>query len=299
MKSKKADRIYRALAAPALLILVFLFALPLYFTFSTAFEGGFDTIRSVFTSAYSYRLVRFTLIESLLSAFISCLVALPFAAFFASYDFRLRKMTLALSALSFTIPSILVVLGFVIFYGNNGVLNSLLKDIFSLEESPVRFLYSFSAIIFAHVYLNLPVAFNLITNGWTSLPMNEEMASYTLGRGKMKTFFSITLPMITPTLLFNLITSIISSFQQVTLVMLLTGGGPLQSTYFYGLMTYNNAFKHHKMGYASANAWVMFIIILLLTALVFKSSSAWVFYESEVKANKKKGGLRYDLYRYI
>ena len=201
-------------------------------------------------------------------------------------------MTLALSALSFTIPSILVVLGFVIFYGNNGVLNSLLKDIFSLEESPVRFLYSFSAIIFAHVYLNLPVAFNLITNGWTSLPRNEEMASYTLGRGKMKTFFSITLPMITPTLLFNLITSIISSFQQVTLVMLLTGGGPLQSTYFYGLMTYNNAFKHHKMGYASANAWVMFIIILLLTALVFKSSSAWVFYESEVKANKKKGGKK-------
>lgn len=113
------------------------------------------------------------------------------------------------------------------------------------------------------------------------------------GAGPARKFFSITLPMITPTLLFNLITSIISSFQQVTLVMLLTGGGPLQSTYFYGLMTYNNAFKHHKMGYASANAWVMFIIILLLTALVFKSSSAWVFYESEVKVDnkkKKKGG---------
>ena len=113
------------------------------------------------------------------------------------------------------------------------------------------------------------------------------------GAGPARKFFSITLPMITPTLLFNLITSIISSFQQVTLVMLLTGGGPLQSTYFYGLMTYNNAFKHHKMGYASANAWVMFIIILLLTGLVFKSSSAWVFYESEVKAGtkkKKRGG---------
>lgn len=113
------------------------------------------------------------------------------------------------------------------------------------------------------------------------------------GAGPARKFFSITLPMITPTLLFNLITSIISSFQQVTLVMLLTGGGPLQSTYFYGLMTYNNAFKHHKMGYASANAWVMFIIILLLTGLVFKSSSAWVFYESEVKSGtkkKKRGG---------
>ena len=87
------------------------------------------------------------------------------------------------------------------------------------------------------------------------------------GAGPARRFFSITLPMITPTLLFNLITSIISSFQQVTLVMLLTGGGPLQSTYFYGLMTYNNAFEHHKMGYASANAWVMFVIILVLTII--------------------------------
>lgn len=110
------------------------------------------------------------------------------------------------------------------------------------------------------------------------------------GAGPLRRFFSITLPIISPTLLFNLITSIISSFQQVTLVMLLTGGGPMKSTYFYGLMTYNNAFEHHKLGYAAANAWVMFIIILCLTALVFKSSSMWVFYESEVgyDTNKKK-----------
>ena len=108
------------------------------------------------------------------------------------------------------------------------------------------------------------------------------------GAGPVKQFFSITLPIITPTLLFNLITSIISSFQQVTLVMLLTGGGPMKSTYFYGLMTYNNAFRHHKLGYASANAWVMFIIILCLTALVFKSSSMWVFYENEMNSGSKK-----------
>lgn len=70
--------------------------------------------------------------------------------------------------------------------------------------------------------------------------------------------------------------------------MLLTGGGPMKSTYFYGLMTYNNAFRHHKLGYASANAWVMFIIILCLTALVFKSSSMWVFYENEMNSGSKK-----------
>lgn len=108
------------------------------------------------------------------------------------------------------------------------------------------------------------------------------------GANPFKQFTSITLPLITPTILFNLITSIISSFQEVSLVMLLTDGGPMKSTYFYGLMTYNNAFKFHKFGYAAANAWVMFIIILVLTLLVFKSSSVWTFYESEVDSGVKK-----------
>lgn len=126
-----------------------------------------------------------------------------------------------------------------------------------------------------------------------NIPLEIYEAASLDGASPARAFFSITLPIITPTLLFNLITSIISSFQQVTLVMLLTGGGPLNSTYFYGLYTYNNAFKHHKLGYASANAWVMFIIILILTAVVFKSSSAWVFYEAETgkkPAGKKRTG---------
>ncbi|MCI7150488.1 MAG: sugar ABC transporter permease [Oliverpabstia sp.] len=128
-----------------------------------------------------------------------------------------------------------------------------------------------------------------------NIPIDVYEAAAIDGANPARQFFSITLPIITPTILFNLITSIISSFQQVTLVMLLTGGGPLKSTYFYGLYTYNNAFKHHKLGYASANAWVMFVIILCLTALVFKSSSAWVFYESEAggaEKKKKKGGKK-------
>jgi multiple sugar transport system permease protein len=125
-----------------------------------------------------------------------------------------------------------------------------------------------------------------------NIPIDLYEAANLDGASPARQFFSITLPIITPTILFNLITSIISSFQQVTLVMLLTGGGPLKSTYFYGLMTYNNAFKHHKLGYASANAWVMFVIIMILTALVFKSSSAWVFYETEAGGAKKKKGRK-------
>lgn len=121
-----------------------------------------------------------------------------------------------------------------------------------------------------------------------SIPVDLYEAASLDGAGPIRQFFSMTLPIITPTILFNLITSLIAAFQQLTLVMLLTGGGPLKSTYFYGMFTYNNAFKHHRLGYASANAWVMFILILCLTALVFRSSSAWVYYENESQNKKAK-----------
>lgn len=103
------------------------------------------------------------------------------------------------------------------------------------------------------------------------------------GAGTVRKFFNITLPLITPALLFNLIMTIISAFQQLTLAMVMTKGGPSNSTFFYAMYVYNNAFKHFEMGYAAANAWVMFFIILALTMLVFRSSSAWVYYESEKK----------------
>lgn len=121
-----------------------------------------------------------------------------------------------------------------------------------------------------------------------SIPRDMYEAASIDGASPIRQFISITIPIITPTILFNLITSTIAALQQLALVLLLTGGGPLKSTHFYGLYVYNNAFKHLKLGYASANAWFMFIIILILTSLIFRSSSAWVYYEKEVKTGKKK-----------
>lgn len=107
------------------------------------------------------------------------------------------------------------------------------------------------------------------------------------GAGAFRQFVNITLPIITPTIFFNLITSTITALQQLELAMLLTKGGPLRSTFFYGMYVFENAFKHHRLGYASANAWAMFIVIMLLTGIIFKSSSAWVFIEDEVQTEKK------------
>lgn len=120
--------------------------------------------------------------------------------------------------------------------------------------------------------------------GLKSVPQDLYEAASIDGAGKIQQFFKITLPMLTPTILFNLITTIIGAFQQLTLALVLTGGGPLKSTYFYAMYVYENAFKYFKMGYSSANAWFMFLIILGLTLLVFKSSAAWVYYENEVNS---------------
>lgn len=100
------------------------------------------------------------------------------------------------------------------------------------------------------------------------------------GAGPIWTFFGVTLPLLTPTVLFNLITSLIAAFQTIVVAFVLTGGGPAYATYFYSLHVYRNAFVHFQMGYASALAWTMFVLIVLLTGLILKSSKYWVHYEA-------------------
>lgn len=176
--------------------------------------------------------------------------------------------------------------------GNYGVINYLLSLLgIDGPQWLVDPKWAIIAVIFASAF-GVGSMMLIFYTDIKNIPIDLYEAAAIDGAGPARQFFSITLPMITPTILFNLITSIISSFQQVTLVMLLTNGGPMKSTYFYGLMTYNNAFKFHKLGYASDNAWVMFIIILLLSALVFKSSDTWVFYESTANKNKAKKGKK-------
>jgi multiple sugar transport system permease protein len=103
------------------------------------------------------------------------------------------------------------------------------------------------------------------------------------GANAVQSFFKITLPLITPVLFYNLVTGIIGTFQIFTTVFVLTAGGPAESTLFYNLYLYNNAFRYGRMGYASALAWVLFLIVLVLTLLVFRSSATWVYYEGELR----------------
>ena len=101
------------------------------------------------------------------------------------------------------------------------------------------------------------------------------------GAKSLTRFFRITLPMLTPVILFNLIMGLIGTFQYFTQAYVMTSGGPQDSTTFYALLLFNKAFQDFKMGYASAMAWVLFVITLGAALLVFRTSARWVYYSGE------------------
>ena len=112
------------------------------------------------------------------------------------------------------------------------------------------------------------------------------------GAGKIRMFFSITLPLLSPIILFNLIMQIINGFMVFTQAQIITGGGPVNETLVYILYLYQNSFKYYEMGYGSAMAWILLVIVGFFTAMVFRSSKQWVFYENNTDmASKKKKGV--------
>lgn len=116
-----------------------------------------------------------------------------------------------------------------------------------------------------------------------NIPASYHEAAIVDGAGPVRRFFAITLPMLTPILFFNLINQVIGAFQAFNSSYLITQGKPLNTTLYYGVHLYNRAFNHYEMGYGCAMAWFMLLIIAFFTALIFRSSSAWVYYESEGK----------------
>ena len=103
------------------------------------------------------------------------------------------------------------------------------------------------------------------------------------GAGRVRRFFSITVPLLTPVIFFNLILQMIGAFQAFTPAFVVSDGtgGPVDSTLFYTLYLYQEGFASFRMGYASAMAWVLFVVIALFTALNFAASKYWVFYGDE------------------
>ena len=101
------------------------------------------------------------------------------------------------------------------------------------------------------------------------------------GAGKWRQFFSITVPLITPVIFYNLVTQLCQAFQEFNGPFIITQGGPRNATMLISMLIYNNAFKSYEMGMASAQAWLLFLIVMTFTAVAFISQKKWVYYSDE------------------
>jgi len=174
-----------------------------------------------------------------------------------------------------------------IFHYDFGILNNIMK-IFGLP--PQKWLLDPQLVIPAFVIMSLwGIGGSMIIYlaGLQGVPHQLYEAADIDGAGSWQKFLNVTLPMISPVILYNLIMGIIGSFQAgFTTAFIMTRGGPQYASMFYVLYLYIDAFEHFKMGYACAQAWLLFIVILVVTALVFKQSSAWVYYEGSGRGGR-------------
>ena len=117
--------------------------------------------------------------------------------------------------------------------------------------------------------------------GLKEIPGSYYEAAEIDGANKWQRFLSITLPCLSPIILYNLVMQTITAFMAFTQAFVITQGGPNDATNFYALYVYNHAFKWSNMGYASAMSWLMLVLISVITLILFKSSKFWVFYEAD------------------
>jgi len=210
---------------------------------------------------------------------------LAFALFIAFVlNFRLRAINAFRTA--YYLPSILggsvaiaVVWRYV--FAGDGLFNQGL-ELFGL--GPVNWLgepaYATASIVLLRLW-QFGSAMVIFLAGLQGIPNELYEAARLDGASRWQMFRNITLPLLTPVVFFNLVMQVIQAFQEFNGPYVITGGGPLKSTYLLPLMIYDEAFKYFEIGYASALSWCLFIIVGIFTLLAFWSSRHWVFYAQE------------------
>jgi multiple sugar transport system permease protein len=227
--------------------------------------------------------------RSLLNTFTYVAVHVPatvLIALAAALALNRRMLGQALYRTCFYLPSVTsgvatAILWVWIFNRNFGVLNSLLRLV---GRGPVPWLdstrWAMPSLILMSLFGFGPTMVIFLA-GLQSIPRHLYEAAEVDGASRWAKLRHVTVPMLSPALLFAAVIGIIDSFQVFTQAFVMTGGGPADATLFYVLHLYNNAFKYVEMGYASALAWTFFVVVLVFTVLQLRISRRWVYYEAE------------------
>jgi len=168
-----------------------------------------------------------------------------------------------------------------IFNTDFGLINYLLEEIGlprqGFFQSPEQAL----PLVGMLTFWSIGSAFLVYLSGLQSIPIHLYEAITVDGASAVRRFWHVTLPQISPAIFYNVIVTTIGVMQSFVEAFIMTNGGPGTATLFYGLYLYRQAFEFYRMGYASALAWMMFLIILALTIINFRVARYWVYYEGE------------------
>lgn len=167
-----------------------------------------------------------------------------------------------------------------IFNPTFGLANTVLK---LLGLPPSNWLFDANTVIPSIAFMTIWSSGNTIViylAGLQGLPDQLYEAATVDGAGALRKFWSITVPLLSPVIFYNVIISIINSMQMFTAGYIMTKGGPNNASLFYMLHLYRTAFTNQEMGYACAMAWVLFVVIGIFTAINFIASKKWVYYET-------------------
>lgn len=294
MRNSKSERAGYLFILPWLIGLLLFTIGPMLFSLLLAFSKwdiitgvksiewvGLDNFTTMFHDDLFY--------QSLKVTFIFALVSVPLyqvASLLIALLLNMRNRGMKFFRLIFFMPSIIPAVAasmmwIMIFNPEYGILNRALA-LFGIQgpawlQDPS---YSLGALIVMGLW-GVGNTVIIYLSGLQGVPEELYEAADLDGANLFQRFFNITLPMISPTVFFNVIMGIIGGFQYFTQAFVMTNGGPLNSTLFYNLYLYNKAFQDFEMGYASALSWVLFIIILAFTLLVIRSSSMWVYYQGD------------------
>lgn len=245
---------------------------------------GLENYRTMFTGDPRYLTsVRVTAVYVLLSVPLQLLFALGLAL---ALDKGLRGMNFYRSV--YYLPSLLggsvaIALLWRQVFGANGLVNQVLgwfgvhgPSWIANPDSAIYTLVALSVWMFGAPMI-------IFLAGLRQIPAMYYEAAAVDGAGALRRFFAITVPLLTPVIFFNLILQTIHAFQAFTPAYVISDGtgGPVDSTLFYTLYLYQEGFTNFRMGYASAMAWVLFVVVAIFTAVNFIGSRFWVFYGDE------------------
>jgi len=203
-------------------------------------------------------------------------------AFLLNQQLRLRVLLRMIFYIPIVVPiSATAILWMWIFNSNWGLLNNLLALVGiqgpSWLGSPS---WSKPSLIIMQLWL-VGGSVLIFLAALQDVPRALYDAAMVDGANALRRVWHVTIPMVTPAILFSLLTGMIAAFQTFANAWIMTDGGPIRSTEFYVLYLYDNGFRFFRMGYASAMAWILFGVVVVVTVILFRTSARWVYYGGE------------------